>query len=92
MFKLLVEAGVLGRIDGLPEKEAGNIKTHLRTLKDNPFPDGKDKKEIKGTRKTIYRLRVGSYRIFYIIDLEAGTVKVTELLTAEQAHKIYGRL
>ena len=76
----------------LPRKEAENIKNHLKLLGTNPFPDGRDKKEIKGTRKSIYRLRVGNYRFFYIIDLDNRTVKVTEFLTAEQAHKIYGRL
>ena len=92
MYKLLVEIGVLERINVLPAKEAGNIKTRLKTLESNPFPDGKDRKEIKGTRKTIYRLRVGNYRFFYIIDNEIRTVKVTEFLSAEQAHRIYGRL
>jgi len=92
MYKLLVEIGVLERINILPKKEASNIKSRLGELESNPFPDGQDKKEIKGTRKTIYRLRVGNYRLFYIIDVETRTVKVTEFLTAEQAHKIYGRL
>ncbi len=92
MYKLLVEIGVLERINVLPKKEAKNIKSRLKALKENPFPDGKGKKEIKGTRKTIYRLRVGNYRFFYIIYNETRTVKVTEFLTAEQAHKIYGRL
>jgi mRNA-degrading endonuclease RelE of RelBE toxin-antitoxin system len=92
MFKLLVEISVLERINVLPKKEANNIKDRIKTLGRNPFPDGKGKKEIKGTRKTIYRLRVGNFRFFYIIDIESKTVKVTEFLTAEQAHRIYGRL
>ena len=46
----------------------------------------------KGTKKTAYRLRVGDYRFFYIIDLEKKIVKVTEFLTAEQAHRKYGRM
>lgn len=79
-------------MNSLPQKEARNLKEKLKTLKMNPFPDGRDKKGIKGIRKTAYRLRVGSYRFFYIIDLEKKVVKVTEFLTAEQAHKKYGRL
>ena len=92
MFKLLVEVSVLEKINVFPEKEAGNIKGRLRVLEANPFPDGKDKKGIKGTRKSVYRLRVGNYRFFYIIDIQNKIIKVTEFLTAEQAHKIYGRL
>ena len=92
MFKLLVEIGISERINTYPKKEAHNLKTKLKSLSSNPFPDGKDKKEIKGTSKTAYRLRVGDYRFFYIIDLEKKIVKVTEFLTAEQAHRKYGRM
>ena len=92
MFRLLVEIDVLGKIDSLPRKEAVNLKNRLKLLRTNPFPDGRDRKEIKGTSGSVYRLRSGSYRFFYIIDTESKTVKVTEFLTAEQAHRKYGRL
>lgn len=92
MYKLLIEIGVLGRINVLPKKDANNIKSRLKSLAENPFPDGDGKKEIKGTKKSIWRLRTGNYRFFYIIDNEAETVKITEFLTAEQAHRAYGRL
>lgn len=92
MFKLLIEIGISQRIGSLPSKESNNLKEKLRMLKSNPFPDGRDKKEIKGSRKIAYRLRAGNYRFFYIIELGKKTVKVTEFLTAEQAHKKYGRL
>ena len=65
MFKLLVEIGVLERINFLPKKEANNIKTRIKTLEANPFPDGSGKKEIKGTKKTVYRLRAGNYRFLH---------------------------
>jgi mRNA interferase RelE/StbE len=37
-------------------------------------------------------LRVGNYRVFYEIDEEQKIVFVTEILTAEQAHKKYRHL
>jgi len=37
-------------------------------------------------------LRVGDYRFFYIINFEKKEVKITEFLTAEQAHKKYGMI
>ncbi len=92
MFKVLVEIGVLGKINSFSTKEANRFKEKIKGLAGNPFPFGDDKKEIKGTNKTVYRLRVGDYRFFYIIDIEDKVVKVTEFLTAEQAHKRYGRL
>ena len=92
MFKLLVEVSTMERINSLPKRLSDNIKGKIRGLKNNPFPDGKDKRRIKGTRNTIYRLRLGDYRLFYIIEIDNKIVKVTEFLTAEQAHKIYGRV
>ncbi len=92
MFKLLVEIGISERIHNYPKKEAENLKRKLKSLKTDPFPDGKDKKEIKGTAKSVYRLRAASYRFFYVIDIENKLVKVTEFLTAEQAHRKYGRI
>ena len=87
MFKLLLEIGINERINSYPKKEADNLKRKLKSLKTNPFPDGKDRKEIKGTLKSVYRLRAGSYRFFYLIDVEKRSVKVTGFLTAEQAHR-----
>jgi len=77
----------------LPVNLKDNIKAALKEL-NNPFPGiGKgDKKEIKGTDDVAYRLRVGSYRVFYRIDKQSRTVYVFDILTAEQAHKKYGRL
>ena len=93
MFKVLVEIEVMEKINDFPPKESLRFKEKLKLLGQNPFPGlDADKKEIKGTSKIAYRLRIGNYRFFYIIDIENKVVKVTEFLTAEQAHKKYGRL
>ena len=77
----------------LPADVDDNIRIALKELND-PFPgSGRGgKKEIKGTNDVAYRLRVGDYRIFYRIDKEQHIVYVFDILTAEQAHKKYGRL
>ncbi len=92
MFRVLVESGVLERINALPKNEADNLKRRLKALESDPFPDGRDKKEIKGSRRTAYRLRADNYRFFYVIEKENRIAKITEFMTAEQAHKKYGRL
>ncbi len=77
----------------LPPTFRDNIKVAIKELND-PFPGtGKgEKKEIKGANDVVCRLRVGRFRIFYRIDKEKRTVYVFDILTAEQAHKKYGRL
>lgn len=92
MFKLLVEVSILEKMNSLSKNESKNLKNRLRSLENDPFPDGKDKKEIKGSKKSVYRLRSGNYRFFYIINLEDKFIKITEFLTAEQAHRKYGRI
>ena len=93
MWKVLIENNALKFLDSLDKKRAENIKESLRSLKDSPYPDiHGNKKEIKGTSKSAFRLRIGDYRAFYIIETEERIVKVTEIMTAEAAHKKYGRM
>ena len=89
-FKVLILPDIFNRI---PESVKGNIKNAIKKLT-NPFPgSGKgEKKEIKGSSDVAYRLRVGNYRVFYRIDRDTHEVYVFDVLTAEQAHKKYGRL
>lgn len=79
--------------DGIPPTLKDKLKKEIKGLSE-PFPgDGRgDKKEIKGTYDAAYRLRVGNYRIFYRINSNEHVVYVFDVLTAEQAHKKYGRL
>jgi mRNA-degrading endonuclease RelE of RelBE toxin-antitoxin system len=93
MWQVLIENNALKFLEPLDKKRSENIKEELRSLKESPYPDiHGDKKEIKGTSKSAYRMRIGDYRAFYIIEEESKTVKVTEITTAESAHKKYGRM
>jgi mRNA-degrading endonuclease RelE of RelBE toxin-antitoxin system len=85
-FKVLIHPKVFEKV---PVDRRDQIKEALRELKD-PLPGG-DKKEVKGSHKTIYRLRVGDFRILYEIDFERSEVLVFNIITAEQAHKKYNR-
>ena len=88
-FKIFVHPSLFIKV---PAERKESIKSAIKELT-NPFPDSKgDKKELKGTRIVTYRLRVGDYRIFYQIDEEEKEVYVFDILTAEQAHKKYGRM
>jgi mRNA interferase RelE/StbE len=65
----------------------------VKIKKSSKDPDNSgNKKELKGTRIITYRLRVGDYLIFYQIDEKENEVYVFDILTAEQAHKKYGKI
>ncbi|MGB9938845.1 type II toxin-antitoxin system RelE family toxin [Methanosarcina sp.] len=85
-FKVLIHPKVFEKV---PIDRRDQIKEALQELKD-PFPGG-NKKEVKGSNKTVYRLRVGDFRILYEIDFERSEVLVFNIITAEQAHKKYNR-
>ncbi|MFW5904427.1 MAG: type II toxin-antitoxin system RelE family toxin [Candidatus Saliniplasma sp.] len=89
-FEVLVLPDLFKNIS--PDREE-QIKKALKDLK-APYPrSGRgDKKEIKGAEDTAYRFRIGEYRAFYRIEKEEGKVYVFDILTAEQAHKKYGKL
>jgi len=94
MWKVLIEQHALDFLDSLPPKRKAIVKESLKFLKESPYPGrGRgDKKEIEAASKRAYRMRIGDYRAFYVIEETPKTVKVTELMTAEAAHKKYGRL
>lgn len=88
-FKVYIHPSLFVKI---PAERKESIKSAIKELT-NPFPDNNgSKKELKGTRTTTYRLRVGNYRVFYQIDEEKKEVYIFDVLTAEQAHKKYGRM
>jgi len=86
IFKVLIHPKAFEKI---PVDRRDQIKEALRELKD-PLPGG-NKKEVKGSHKTVYRLLVGDFRILYEIDFERSEVLVFNIITAEQAHKKYNR-
>jgi len=74
------------------EKQIEHFKSSIKKELVDPYPDDKHVKcFVEGTKDT-YRLRIGSYRVFYKFDKEEKIVYIYEIMTAEQAHKKYGRL
>lgn len=94
MWKVLIEHSALKYLESLDKRRMESIKESLRLLKKSPYPGQGhgDKKEIKGASKSAFRIRIGDYRAFYIIEENSRTVKITEIMTAEAAHKKYGQL
>ena len=94
MWKVLIEENALKFLDSLDKRRRESIKENLRLLKASPYPGQGigDKKEIKGASKSAYRMRIGDYRAFYVVEEDRKTVKITEVMTAESAHKKYGRI
>lgn len=88
-----IDKKALEFINALPSKGKRIVIEKCKALAEDPFPDQGDKELIhrKG-HKDIYRLHISrSYTVFYGINKEEKMVKILEITTIEQAHKIYGR-
>ena len=92
-FQIINSKRALEYIEALPPKSQRIVIERCKTLAEDPFPGQGDREQIKRKgRKDIYRLRISrSYTAFYKIHIEERVVKILEIMTIEQAHKIYGR-
>lgn len=92
-YHLVIGKKALEFISALPLKSKRIVIEKCKTLADDPFPGQGDKELIhrKG-HKDIYRLHISrTYTAFYRINKDENMVKILEITTVEQAHKIYGR-
>lgn len=62
---LTMKPSFLSEWSALPAKEAAQVQKKLASLVEDPAPDAKTKKQLKGWDGKLYRLRSGDYRIFY---------------------------
>ena len=79
-FKVLISETAVKQITRLEKATGKRIKRCLSTLKEDPFKrrPGADIKKLKGfNNPSLYRLRVGNYRIIYTVNKTA--VKITEI-------------
>ena len=92
-MKFVVHLGKksLRDLDGmlLPFRE--QLTSKLQLLETSPFPDGKKIKKIRGTKQSLYRLRMDlpdqSYRVFYSI-LKPNLVFVLRIVPKKEADRI----
>lgn len=70
-FKVLIHPKAFEKV---PVDHRDQIKEALGELKDPLL--GENKKEVKGSHKTVYRLHVGDFRVLYEINFERRAVLV----------------
>jgi mRNA interferase RelE/StbE len=70
----------------LDKKIQKNIKDHLKKLSEDPHSKRLDIKKLKGlhNRPDVFRLRVGEYRMIYLIS--DNKIWITEIIRREGAY------
>jgi mRNA interferase RelE/StbE len=84
-FTLKLSPTATRDLDYLEEKIARTLLDKLAVLRNNPFPQGKWIKKIKGKKSTFYRLRVDKYRVFY--SIEGSEVAILKVISKKDADK-----
>jgi len=60
----------------LPRDVQQQVAVVIRDLKDNPYCHNAEKLTARGSA---YRIRVGSYRVIYDLDLDEHTILITKI-------------
>jgi len=68
-FEVLLPDAVKDQLSHLPRDIRQRIAQDIKTLQDFPLPHGNTIRRIQGTKKPIYRMRVGDYRVIYHLDM-----------------------
>lgn len=92
-FQIVINKNALQFINTLSSKSQRIVIDRCKTLAEDPFPGEGDRELIKRKgHQDIYRLHISrSYTAFYKIYKEEKIVRILDIVTIEQAHKIYGR-
>lgn len=92
-FQIIISKEALDFINSLPQKSQRIVIEKCKELADYPFPGQGDREMIqRRDHKEIYRLHISrSYTAFYKIYKDEKLVKILDVMTIEQAHKVYGR-
>jgi mRNA interferase RelE/StbE len=70
-------------LDNLPTKIHDKVINILLSLKENPFP--RNSKKLRGREG--YRIRVGDYRILYLIDEPDKNIEVISVAHLREAYR-----
>lgn len=71
-YTVILKRSAEKELDRLPAQVHGRITRKLLELEDNPRPRGVQK--LQGQDR--HRIRIGDYRVLYIIDDRAQTVEI----------------
>ena len=74
-------------LDSFPPKIVEQILTDCRRLAQDPIPDGKRIKKLKGFHAPLYRLRVGDYRV--VFQRKVARIDIVRVLSKSDFERAY---
>ena len=93
-YTIILKRSAITDLDALRKYDATRIADAMeRHLQRNPTRESKSRiKRLRGVRNPDYRLRVGDYRVFYMVDEHARRVDVLRVMHKDQTLAHYKEL
>ena len=93
-YTIILKRSAIADLDALRKYDATKIADAMeRHLKHDPTKESKSRiKRLRGIRNPDYRLRVGDYRVFYVVDEDVRRVDVLRVMHKDQALSYYKEL
>ncbi len=94
VYTIMLNPSAVADLDAPRKYDATEIADAMeRHLQHNPTKESKSRiKRLRGISNPDYRLRVGDYRIFYVVDEVARRVDVLRVMHKDQTLRYYKEL
>ena len=86
VYTIMLKPSAIADLDALRKYAATQIANAMeRHLQHDPTKESKSRiKRLRGISNPDYRLRVGDYRVFYVVDEDARRVDVLRVMHKDQ--------
>ena len=93
-YTIILKGSAITDMDALRRYDATQIADAMeRHLRHHPTKESKSHiKRLRGISNPDYRLRVGEYRVFYVVDEDARRVDVLRVMHKDQTLAYYKEL
>ena len=93
-YTSILKRSAIADLDALRKYDATQIANAMeRHLQHDPTKESKSRiKRLRGISNPDYRLRVGDYRVFYVVDEDARQVDVLRVMHKDQTLTYYKEL
>jgi addiction module RelE/StbE family toxin len=94
VYAIILKRSAIADLDALRKYDATQIADAIeRHLQHHPTKESKSRiKRLRGISNPDYRLRVGDYRVFYVVDKDARQVDVLRVMHKDQTLTYYKEL
>ena len=86
LYRVVISKAASRELRKLSKKEVQRIFPKIKSLSTNPRPEGC--KKLRSQKETLWRIRVGDYRVIYSID---DIVKIVDIRRIGHRRDIYLR-